>query len=183
MIQVIKLGGSLLSGGGLRSCLQSLNHERGLVVVPGGGPFADQIRRAQQQLFFDERTAHRMAILAMQQMALLLAALQPTWRLFSSVNDIVNETDCGISIWSPCLSELDQTGIHSSWDVTSDSLSAWLATRIGASRLILVKSADIPDDASIEELQKLKIVDSAFHTFIESPGFSISIQNYQRLEL
>ena len=70
---VIKLGGSLSQAETLVSCLDRLEQQykdKPVVIVPGGGAFADQVRLAQGRWQFDDITAHRMAILAMQQMAL-----------------------------------------------------------------------------------------------------------------
>src|SRR4051812_7801139 len=71
---VLKLGGSLASSGGLTACLAALGRLRGeIVVVPGGGVFADAVRAAQPRFGFSDRAAHRMAILAMEQYAVMLA--------------------------------------------------------------------------------------------------------------
>ena len=74
---VLKLGGSLLSSPALMQCLQ-LASQKGqgqLVIVPGGGVFADQVRLTQKKWQYDDKAAHYMAILAMQQMALLFQGL------------------------------------------------------------------------------------------------------------
>ena len=46
-----------------------------------------------------------------------------------------------------------------SWDVTSDSLAAWPAARIGLRRLVLVKSAAVPEDAAATALVESGLVD------------------------
>lgn len=46
-----------------------------------------------------------------------------------------------------------------SWTVTSDSIAAWVAIRIRASQVILLKSCQVPK-ATIPELSRLGIVDS-----------------------
>src|SRR5688500_18950677 len=74
---VVKLGGSLHASPGLRAWLTAFATEPRCVVVPGGGPFADTVRRLQDEISFDDLAAHRMAILAMQQYALHLHALEP----------------------------------------------------------------------------------------------------------
>ena len=65
---IIKLGGSLLSSGSLKEWL-SIIVEFGagkLVIVPGGGIFADQVRNAQQKYKFDDKTAHQIYIFDVQ---------------------------------------------------------------------------------------------------------------------
>ena len=76
---VVKLGGSLSQSDALIKCLNSIEQRyagSAVVIVPGGGAFADQVRMAQQHWQFNDETAHRMAILAMQQMALLMNGLK-----------------------------------------------------------------------------------------------------------
>ena len=58
---VIKLGGSLTHSKALINCLNKIElryQGRAVIIVPGGGAFADQVRLAQQQWQFDEVTAH-----------------------------------------------------------------------------------------------------------------------------
>jgi aspartokinase-like uncharacterized kinase len=69
---IVKLGGSLSRADTLIKCLNSVEQNyqgREVVIVPGGGAFADQVRLAQHHWQIDDKTAHNMAILAMQQMA------------------------------------------------------------------------------------------------------------------
>ncbi|HEY8219198.1 MAG TPA: uridylate kinase, partial [Methylobacter sp.] len=79
-LTVIKLGGSLSRTDALVNCLDAVEQNyqgRAVVIVPGGGAFADQVRLAQQHWQFDDNTAHHMALLAMQQMALMFKGLKP----------------------------------------------------------------------------------------------------------
>src|SRR5215467_4429680 len=86
---VVKLGGSLIASPHLQAWLAALAASRGAaVIVAGGGPFADAVRAAQEQHPFDDRAAHRMAILAMEQYALMLAALEPGLRPAASATAI-----------------------------------------------------------------------------------------------
>ena len=175
---VIKLGGSLLSDKtALKQCLTTIasSHHTKIVIVPGGGVFADQVRVAQQQWQFDDVTAHQMAILAMQQMALLLNSIKPEFLLTDKIVDI-NNTSL-VTIWSPDKAELDNVGIKASWDISSDSLAAWLANQLLAQELILVKSAAIPDTASIDEMQQLNLVDKAFKQYTQATTYKITLLN------
>ena len=74
---VVKLGGSLQSFPGLRDWVRLIAEQGGgrVVLVPGGGQFADAVRAAQRTAGFDDRTAHGMALFAMEQYGLMLAAL------------------------------------------------------------------------------------------------------------
>lgn len=181
---VAKIGGSLLSNKqALPICfkaVQRLSKANRIVLVPGGGELAEQVRQLQHRFSFNDRAAHAMAILAMQQAALLLNALQAEWPIFSYTQDF-HKVRAAVSIWSPELAELDQAGVAASWDVTSDSLAAWLAIQLRADELILVKSAKIDENAAIEQLQKSAVVDAAFQQFVDQADFPIKILHYQQL--
>jgi 5-(aminomethyl)-3-furanmethanol phosphate kinase len=176
---VIKLGGSLAVSGKLQQCLDKIERcyqGRAVVIVPGGGVFADQVRHSQKQWQFDDRTAHQMAILAMQQMALLFKALKPHFTIAASTVELCKPFNKkGIAIWLPDIIELDQAGIHSSWNITSDSLSAWLAKTLEADELILVKSVNIDADFDVLKLVQQQIVDTSFHEFIKQTSFKVNI--------
>jgi aspartokinase-like uncharacterized kinase len=177
-MQVIKLGGSLSESTALRDCLHVIAQypQSGNVIVPGGGDFAEQVRIAQRVWQFNDSIAHEMAILAMQQMALLFKSLQNSFVIVSSIAEIQNyNTDTPI-IWSPNIHELNQAGIRASWEITSDSLAIWLAKSIVAQRLIIVKMADIVTQ-DFQELTQQGIVDAAFCEMLESVNCEIQIMN------
>jgi aspartokinase-like uncharacterized kinase len=178
---VVKLGGSLAESDALIKCLNSVeqNYPHGeVVIVPGGGAFADQVRLAQQHWQFDDQTAHRMAILAMQQMALLFKGLKSQFAIAGSLTDIHQQLNLQkIVIWSPDIIELDNAGIQATWNITSDSLAAWLAEILSVRELILVKSAIIDSGLSLQELAERNIVDSAFCDFVARSSFKVSIVN------
>jgi len=151
------------------------------VIVPGGGAFADQVRMAQHNWQFDDSTAHSMALLAMQQMALLFKSLKPEFAIAGSVPEIKRRLQENTTvIWSPERMELDQAGIAASWDVTSDSLAAWLAGALNADKLILVKSAVIDIKADLKQLADQGVIDNAFCDMIKNKPFKIDIVNADR---
>jgi aspartokinase-like uncharacterized kinase len=179
---VIKLGGSLEAAGTLTCCLAAVERQfagRAVVIVPGGGLFADRIRTAQQHWRFDDLTAHRMALLAMQQMGLLFRGLRPHWPIAGRIADLHGSS--GTRIWAPDPNELDQAGIPASWDITSDSLAAWLAGQLSAEELILVKSAEIEAGRSLAELAERGIVDKAFCAYAADAHFKITLINQSKL--
>ena len=177
MAAIVKLGGSLAAAGTLRRWLDVVVTEGGgrAVIVPGGGDFADGVRAAQKRWHFSDRTAHRMALLAMQQYALLLQELAPALRPCADEAEIAAALAAGsTALWLPShMVEADPT-ISESWDVTSDSLAAWLAWRLGATRLVLVKSAPMPEaPLSPERLAALGFVDAAFPAYVAKAGIAI----------
>lgn len=151
---IVKLGGSLWDAPVLRRWLNAaVTAPRPVTVVPGGGPFADAVRAAQPVMGFDGRAAHRMAVLAMQQYAEALASLEPRLPL---VVEPGAEQAC---IWQPWPMAAETRDLHPTWDVTSDSIAAWLASRSGAEVLVLVKSTSLPKGTTLEQLGQGGIVD------------------------
>ena len=166
---VVKLGGSLWDAGELRHWLASLAMARptACLVVPGGGPFADAVRRAQPVMGFSELTAHRMAILAMEQYGLALLDLAPRLRAVRRASDaaaLARERAAGV--WLPAAMAMFEPELTASWDVSSDSIALWLATRLKAEALVLVKSSDVPDGSvAAADLARLGLVDRSFTSY------------------
>ena len=151
---VVKLGGSLAFAPALTEWLAALAAGGGrAILVPGGGPFADQVRDAQRRRPFDDATAHRMALLAMEQYGLMLCGLHPALRPAATRAAIARVRRQGmVPVWLPSTMALDRPEIAESWDVTSDSLAAWLTGTLGLRHLALVKSAPPPEPATAERL-------------------------------
>jgi aspartokinase-like uncharacterized kinase len=162
---IVKLGGSLAGDPALPRWLAAI--AEGPVprlVVPGGGPFADAVRALQPRLGFDERTAHGAAILAMQQYALVLAAIEPRLVSVEGPAEIAAAARAGRSmLWLPWATIGRDPTIEASWRVTSDSLSLLLATRLAVPELLLVKASALPPvPIDLEQLAARGILDGAF---------------------
>src|ERR1700740_2356469 len=88
-LTVVKLGGSLASKPQRSAWLDTLVNWGGpLLLVPGGGPFADCVRKAQSAMGFDDVTAHRLALIAMGQYGIALAAYSGAFALAKTLDDI-----------------------------------------------------------------------------------------------
>ena len=178
---VIKLGGSLVAANTLLDCLNRIEQNyQNAIIVAGGGIFAEQVRIAQQHWQFTDDAAHAMAILAMQQTAWLIKGLKPNFVLVNSVHALQQRRK-QISLWLPDVQELNQAGIAPSWDITSDSLAAWLASVLQAQELILVKSAVIDPQLSLEQLQAQGIVDKAFCAMVTRKSVNLRVIYQQNL--
>jgi aspartokinase-like uncharacterized kinase len=139
VLTVVKVGGGLGDDAlqGVCAALGELGRRHPLLVVPGGAGFADAVRAADRRFGLRATTSHRMAILGMEQFGWLLSDLIP---------DSVRCTDLPrvpagrTTVLLPAALPLDQ--LPASWEVTSDSIAAWVAERAGAGRLVLVKDVD-----------------------------------------
>jgi 5-(aminomethyl)-3-furanmethanol phosphate kinase len=168
-VTIVKLGGSLAFTPDCAAWLKVLAAWGGpLILVPGGGPFADGVRAAQAAMGFDDAAAHRMALLAMEQFAVALAAHAKLFTLAASPDELAGALRAGrIPVWLPARMVLGAPEVPQSWDVTSDSLAAWLAGALSARRLLLIKSCNIEVPASAHELAAEKTVDPMFPRFAE----------------
>jgi 5-(aminomethyl)-3-furanmethanol phosphate kinase len=175
---VVKLGGSHARSEHLAAWLDALAACGGhAVIVAGGGPFADAVRATQPIMRFDDRVAHHMALLAMEQYALALASLRPSFTLAASIAAIRRALrERRVPIWSPVAMVLRAREIPPSWDITSDSLAAWLAGRTGARQVLLVKHGAAQAGAvNVAELVARGVVDPAFPRFLAASGVAAAL--------
>lgn len=176
---VVKLGGSLAFSADLPAWLEVLSQPGGRrrVIVPGGGPFADRVREAQRRRAFPDDAAHRMAVLAMEQYGLMLSALAPGLRRAATLDEIRAIHDEGkVPVWMAARMTAGRDDIPGRWEVTSDSLAAWLARELGAELLVLVKSGEPPaggNAVSVTELQRAGLVDAALLSFMRGRVFAV----------
>jgi aspartokinase-like uncharacterized kinase len=173
---VIKLGGSLLGTPELESWLEVVSrHGDGkVVIVPGGGIFADAVRKAQLLSGIDDKVAHHMAVQAMDQYGVLMAGLNRQLVTAASELEIAERgwQHRGI-IWLPSKMVCANEHIPASWDVTSDSLAAWLARTLDAEHLVLVKSLrPLQERNTFEALVQDDMVDAQFPSFAADHGFT-----------
>ena len=160
---VVKLGGSTAGHAERQRWIDLLASATfPLVIVPGGGPFADQVRTSQKRLGYSDDAAHAMAILAMDQFGIAIAERHPQLRVARSISQIGEVLDAGATpVWLPSSMTLDAADIPPSWQITSDSLGAWLARQLHADDLLLVKQTDeYTNYTTVPELATAGIVDS-----------------------
>lgn len=147
---IFKVGGSLFSLPDLPTRLRSLFEPTNarILVIPGGGSPADQIREWDRLYHFPAEVSHQLAIDALSLSARFLASLLPESRIALSAEDIQNETSQIIIIdVASVLREMEQQNVEmppAGWHVTSDSLAGWLATQWAVDELVLVKSVEPP---------------------------------------
>jgi 5-(aminomethyl)-3-furanmethanol phosphate kinase len=142
VLTVVKVGGGLAREAGddalraLCAAIGEAGRRHRLLMVPGGGEFADAVRSHDRRFGLRPETAHRMAILAMDQFGWLLSELIPGAIRSAEARPAAGRT----TVLLPAALELD--GLPASWKVTSDSIAAWVAGKAGAGRLVLVKEVD-----------------------------------------
>jgi 5-(aminomethyl)-3-furanmethanol phosphate kinase len=145
-LTVIKVGGGLSAQPGalesVGATLARLGRRHRLLVVPGGGPFADAVRAFDARARLSAEAAHWMAILAMDQYAHVLAH-----RIAGAV--LVEEPGvpgaalgpAGVAVLAPYRWLRAADPLPHTWNITSDSVAAFVAGALDATRLILIKPA------------------------------------------
>jgi aspartokinase-like uncharacterized kinase len=166
---VVKIGGGLLRADGLeglrRACAEAtaMAERRPVLVVPGGGPFADAVRAVDVQVGLADDVAHALALRAMDQLGVLLAPLLPRAELLDC---LVAPRELAVLLAAPAFG--DRPEVPGSWAVTSDSLAVLAAAAIGAEEAVLLKPvagvlarwpSDDPPLAALtaDELQALQV--------------------------
>lgn len=175
---VVKLGGSLSRDPLLREWLRELSELGGgrVVIVPGGGGFADQVREHQSVWRFDDVAAHNMAVLAMAQHALMMQGLCRRLVVAAREVQIRHALHEGrTAVWAPFDLLRQQADMLTSWDVTSDSLAAWLANRLNAERLLIVKSCEIDPARSVAQHVEQGVLDRRFAHFSRDASWPLDI--------
>jgi aspartokinase-like uncharacterized kinase len=141
---VVKVGGSLARSPHLADWIRALAGEgaRPVIIVPGGGPFADLVRDEQRRVGFPDAAAHRMAILAMEQFGFMLEPMHPRLCTAGTGAELLSALESGrVPVWLPYPMVMRDESMPQDWTVTADSLSLWLAIHLQAEALLLVKSA------------------------------------------
>ncbi|MGH7509845.1 MAG: hypothetical protein ACREMZ_10275 [Gemmatimonadales bacterium] len=175
-LSVVKVGGGLASSPAAldRVCamLGQLARDYRVLVVPGGGPFADAVRDFDRSAGLSADAAHWMAILAMDQYAHALSERIPGAVLVEEPGAIFNATTpVGVAVLAPSRWMRSADVLPHTWDVTSDSIAAFVAGAVDAARLILIKPVADPAEP----------VDPHFVTALPH-GMSCSVVGSDRLE-
>ena len=182
-MHIVKLGGSLYHTAELKSWLALLSdyslHDS-VVIVPGGGPFADMVRQAQTIHQFDDHHAHHMALLAMAQYGLLLHALMPTALTIHTPAEVPVTPQ--LAIWLPDDQLLKADEIRQNWQITSDSLALWFAQQLPNSKLSLIKCVSV-DTGVMSELSSRNILDQGFQSLFQQRPIPSQLIHYQRPNL
>jgi aspartokinase-like uncharacterized kinase len=112
-----------------------------------------------------------MALMAMAQFGCALVSLNPALTLAASRSAIQRALkERKVPVWSPeqmtCAAALPET-----WDLTSDSLAAWLAGALGVSCLVLIKHGHFETETvDAHDLAAQGVVDPLFPRYLKESG-------------
>jgi aspartokinase-like uncharacterized kinase len=117
-----------------------------------------------------------MAILAMEQTAIAFADRAPGLVPADSAATIAcAHAEGRAALWLPARMALAARDLPESWDLTSDSLAAWLARDVGAARLVLVKSAPTAARTTPTDWAEAGLVDPLFPAYAAPLGGAVEL--------
>jgi aspartokinase-like uncharacterized kinase len=114
---------------------KSGNNNHAVLIIPGGGEFANTVRTVDNKYHLSDAAAHWMAILSMEQYAYFIADNSKT-----KTTDNIEAIDPGVSVLLPyrLIKETDE--LEHSWNITSDTIGAWVAKKTNAA---FIKVTDV----------------------------------------
>ena len=145
---IFKIGGKILEDTeDLDSTISQLTqlYDKGIIkriiLIPGGGSQANFVRKAYSELKLTEELGHWMAIISMDYNGIELGKKFPELHVIEDINKL-KKLDRTLSIFLPYqfLKEIDI--LPHSWDVTSDSISLFLAKELEIPHCFLIKDID-----------------------------------------
>ena len=174
-VSVVKIGGglALIPRALERVCraVEDAARVGGIVVIPGGGPFADAVRSFDQEIGLSSTAAHWMAMLAMDQYAFALADRIRGAILLEDPGSVAEAlAQRKVAVLAPSHWMRSADVLPHTWDITSDSVAAFIAGALGASRLVLIKPVS------------QGAVDSCFARMLPA-GLPVSVLSWDRVEM
>lgn len=165
---VIKFGGSLIKNSGtikkIFKEIEKINDD--FLIVPGGGEFADLVLKYYETHKLNLKISHDACILAMDIVGMIISnftKIEASYELRKNIIFLPSQF-------------LFKSELEISNKTTSDSISVFIAEKINANFIILLKSVDgikyngkILKEIKADDLKKIKtkVVDENFPEFIK----------------
>ena len=181
--RVVRVGGSLLTWNELLPRLRKWMDEQSpanTVFIAGGGPWVELLRQSAERFRIDEPSAHVLCLRAMSTTANLLGEITSTPVVVSTEEALQlgsEEVVFDVYYHTEHVDRKRKNALPRSWAVTSDSIAARVASDLGASELVLLKSAECtPEDCrDRKKLSEIGFVDPYFP--VASEGLKVRYVN------
>ncbi|MFO8018097.1 MAG: hypothetical protein R6U96_05635 [Promethearchaeia archaeon] len=110
-----------------------------IILIPGGGSSANLIRFINAQLKISNDLAHWMAILAMDFNADRIHRRFPSLKISDTIEKLKEDTESRIILLKPFQFLYEEDALPHSWDITSDSITLYIAHKLKLSNCFLIK--------------------------------------------
>ena len=182
---IIKIGGSWLKNPNLKDLLFKIKKIRPehIVIVTGGGVFADSIREVYKNTNMSESLGNKLALKSTEFFAYYLKELNKDLYL---TNDFVEFKKDKINIWLPSKTLSQNNSFQNNWDSTSDSVAVWLGKKIKAKGIIFIKSWEkFNKKNKLSKLQNDNVIDKNVSNYLS--GYSglikiVGLNIFKKLE-
>ncbi|ENN96420.1 aspartate/glutamate/uridylate kinase [Methanocaldococcus villosus KIN24-T80] len=141
-MNIIKIGGSLTYY--IKPLLESLKSYKReeIIIIPGGGKFADTLREIDKNLSLSPSISHKLAIKCMDILGEVfsdIGGIKAYDNLFDLKREIKKER---IAILLPSKLLLSTDISEHSWNVTSDSLTLYISKFLNVKNIIIATDVD-----------------------------------------
>ncbi len=174
-MMVVKVGGSLFDHPKLGPALTkwlNAQPETTILIVAGGGRFADAVREMDCIHTLGEEAAHWAALASLSAPSAILKTMLAKYEIPKRLEFI----DCLAFSRSD---DNNPLSLPYSWRVTTDSIAVRIAMTYGCQRLVLLKSLEIPEGTSWDVAAKNGWVDDYFPTIARLATFKIVTVNFR----
>lgn len=168
---VVKIGGSLFDWPELAprlKCYLESRRDDHMILIAGGGEAANWIRRLDSIHTLGQEMSHDLALRTLDLTTHILSTIVDGLEVIASLDDCARAWERGHTPIANSRLILDHDEHISSaplphtWNVTSDSIAAWIAVLAAAHELVLLKSAPLCEPISREEAARRGLVDAEF---------------------
>ena len=157
---IFKIGGSWIKNPKLDELATLFNKfkDEKIVIVTGGGCFADSVRCAYKNSNMNEKTGNFLALKATEIFAHYLKIKNPNFFLSDKEDEFYENK---IKIWLPSKVLSKERTFEKNWNSTSDSVAVWLGNKIVSKGIIFLKSLSFSktNTYSLNTLQNQDILD------------------------
>lgn len=170
---IVKIGGRILENKeNLESTVLQLkylcenNFVKKIIIIPGGGSYANFVRKLDKKISVGDDLSHWMAIFAMNCNGIRINQQYYQLTCFTNLDEL-NKSKEKIVIFLPYDFLYQRDELPHSWSVTSDSITLYFAHQLGLKDCFLIKDIDgiisnkneILRDLTTSEYKNLKNTD------------------------
>jgi len=165
---IVKIGGSWLKNPKLPllvNFLQKFANQK-IVLVVGGGIFAETVRNVYKSNKMTEETGHILAMKATEIFAYYLKSINPDILITYKITNFIKKS---LNLWLPTQKLSFEEKFEKNWESTSDSIATWLYSNTKSKGIVFIKSLSFANDEKLKlrDLQKKKILDLNVKNYIK----------------